>query len=99
MEWFSSIGTPPALVELLSHLGISELIKQLVDEFNDLGSTASPMTEWNGDGLSRPSFEPDLGCNHLVFQQRHIFKQQTHHALAVSIRGAWIMPDAGEIFD
>src|SRR5260370_16459239 len=56
------------------------------------------MAEGNSDALSCPSFEPDLSRNDLVFEQGHIFEEQPHHALAVPIRGAWIMPHTGEIF-
>src|SRR5579864_5643205 len=85
MEQISSIGTPPALVELLGHLGISELITQPVYEFDDLGSAPSPMTERNGDRLSGSSLKAHLSGNDLIFEQGHIFKQQTHHAFAIPI--------------
>src|SRR2546427_12452023 len=86
MERFPSRGTPPTLVELFGYLGIRELIKQLVHEFNDLGSTAPSMTDRHGDRLGRSSLEAYLGGNHLLFfQHGHVLNQQAHHAFAISI--------------
>ena len=77
-----------------------ELIKQLVDEFNDLGSTAPSMTDRHGDRLGRSSLEAYLGGNHLLFfQHGHVLNQQAHHAFAIAIGGALILPHTGKIVD
>lgn len=58
------------------------------------------MAHGNRDRLGRTSFEADMSGNRLLIaEHRHILEQQTHHAFAISIRGAWIIPHTREIFD
>src|SRR5712692_5984837 len=99
MKEFPFERSPPALVELLSHLGIGVVLKQLIKQRNGLGSSVTPTTDGKSERLGGPALQAYLSSNHLLLQQGHILNRQTHHAFAVPIRGACIMPHPGEIFD
>src|SRR6266699_5610320 len=83
MKWFPFERSPPALVELLSHLGIGVVLKQLIKQRNGLGSSVTPTTDGKGERLGGASFESYLSGNHLLLQQGHILNKQTHHAFAI----------------
>ncbi len=90
---------PPTLIELLGNFRIGVIIEQLIDEGNELRSRTALRTERKRHGLGRSPFEAHMSGHHLILKQGHIFQQQTHHAFAIPIRGAWIFPHAGKILD
>src|SRR2546430_10022143 len=79
-------GAPSTLVQLLSDSSISVVLKQLIDEHKELRWMAPPTAHRHGDRLGGSPFEAHLSRNHLlVWQQGHIFQQQTPHPFAIPI--------------
>jgi len=85
-------------IAVLSHLGISIVIKPLIDERNDLLSTAPSLADGKSDSLCGPARQAYLSRNHGCFAQRHLLKEQAHHAFAIPIGGPLVTPHPWEIF-
>src|SRR6266849_8327989 len=91
-------GAPSEVVELLSDAGISVVLKQLIDERKQLGPVAPPAAHCYGDRLGGSPSNAQLSGNYLgISEQGHIGEQQPHHAFAIPIRGARVMPHPWKI--
>src|SRR5438045_3735479 len=99
MKRLALIGPPATLVKLFSNLGITVIVKQFVKKGENLWCTASPLANWNGQGLGSTTAQTNLGRNDVGFPQGHVLDEQTHHPLAIPIRGSFVTPDPWKVLN